>query len=120
MKKSNNNIANIFTNRQCKDKDFKIQLALVYNAFRDKPMTMLEADYYTGIMRSNICWHIDNLLVQGRIFLIRKRKCSITGFESKEFKFKPIRRPDEVATYMIFENGTVRLSKPVKFLENVK
>ena len=38
----------------------------------------------------------------------------------KELKFKPIRRPDEMATYMIFENGKVRLSKPVKFLENVK
>ena len=86
MKKSNNNIANILTNRQCKDNDFKIQLAQVYNAFRDKPMTLLEADYYTGIMGSNICWHINYLKEQVRIAIIKKRRCSFTGFELGEYK----------------------------------
>ena len=100
--KNHKNIANIFTKRQRKDKDFKIQLVKVYNAFRDKPMTMLEADYYTGIMRSNICWHIDNLLVQGRIFLIRKRKCSITGFEAGEYTADPNLLPQSRQTKFDF------------------
>jgi hypothetical protein len=89
MKKSQKNIANIFTNSQCKDNDFKVQLVKVYNAFKDKPMTMLEADYYTGIMRSNICWHIEYLKEQGIIALIQKRKCSVTGFEAGEYTTNP-------------------------------
>lgn len=66
--------------RQGQDKEFKAQLIKVYNAFRSKPMTMLEADKETGVMRSNICWYVDTLLEQGRIALLKKRKCTVTGY----------------------------------------
>tara|TARA_R100000935_G_scaffold21876_4_gene40474 strand:- start:22196 stop:22462 length:267 start_codon:yes stop_codon:yes gene_type:complete len=59
---------------------FKAQLARVYKAFTEKPMTMKEADVYTGVMRENICRYVDTLLEQGRIAIIRKRKCTITGY----------------------------------------
>jgi hypothetical protein len=85
MENLNKNTANIFTKSQRKDKHFKAQLLKVYDAFMDKPMTMLEADNYTGIMRSNICWYINHLKEQGRIVLIKKRKCSVTGFEAGEY-----------------------------------
>lgn len=83
------NYDNNSNKKQGKNKDFKAQLIKVYNAFKVKPMTMLEADYQTGIMRSNICWYIDDLLEQGSIAMIKKRKCSITGRLVKEFTSNP-------------------------------
>ena len=43
-------------------------------------MTMKEADIYTGVMRESICRHISTLKEHGRVAVIRKRKCSITGY----------------------------------------
>lgn len=63
-----------------KNKHYKAQLAKVYKAFTEKPMTMKEADVYTGVMRENICRYVDELLEQGRIAIVRKRKCTITGY----------------------------------------
>ena len=74
---------------QAKDKQFKDQFRKVYHAFREKPMTMLEADMATGIMRSNICWYVNDLLEQGRIAILRQRKCSITGFTANEYTTNP-------------------------------
>ena len=66
--------------RQAKDNKFKAQLAKVFQALKEKPMTMKEVDVYTGIMRENVCRYIDTLLEQERIAVIRKRKCNITGY----------------------------------------
>lgn len=66
--------------RQNKDK----QLKKVYEAFK-VPRTMLEADKVCGVMRSNICWHIDYLREQGRIAVTKRRKCTITGRLAQEF-----------------------------------
>ncbi len=59
---------------------FKIQLERVHKAFYAKPMTMKEADRLTGIMRENICRHCRSLRLAGRLFAIRKRRCSVTGY----------------------------------------
>ena len=67
-------------NGQVQDTKFTIQLLKVYNALKVKPMTMKEVDIHTGIMRENICRHIDILLQQGRIAVIRKRRCAVTGY----------------------------------------
>jgi len=66
--------------RQVQDTKFTIQLLKIYNALKVKPMTMKELDIYTGIMRENVCRHIDILLQQGRIAVIRKRRCTVTGY----------------------------------------
>ena len=76
MKNTNNNP----NKRQEQDTKFKAQLVKVYNALMYKPMTMKEADVYTGVMRENICRYVDTLLDQGRIAILRKRKCTITGY----------------------------------------
>ncbi|MCM4161868.1 hypothetical protein FHG64_16010 [Antarcticibacterium flavum] len=65
---------------EAKDNKFKAQLKKVYQAFKEKPMTMKEADVYTGVMRENICRYVDMLLDQERIAIRKKRKCSITGY----------------------------------------
>ena len=59
--------------------NFNKQLKRVYNAFREKPMTMKEADVETGVMRENICRYVDTLLDRGLIAVTRKRQCTITG-----------------------------------------
>ena len=66
--------------KQAKDKQFKAQLQKVYNALKEKPMTMKETDIYTGVMRENICRYIDELFEQGKIAILRKRKCTVTGY----------------------------------------
>jgi len=79
MKKNSQNNPNI---RQGNDTKFKAQLEKVYNALLVKPMTMKEADVYSGVMRENICRYISTLLKHNRIALIRRRKCSITGWST--------------------------------------
>ncbi len=59
---------------------FKAQLVKVYKAFTEKPMTMKEADVYTGVMRESICRYVNTLLKEGRLAILRKRKCTITGY----------------------------------------
>ena len=59
---------------------FKAQMAKVYKAFTEKPMTMKEADVCTGVMRENICRYVKELLEQRLIAILRKRKCTVTGY----------------------------------------
>ena len=66
--------------RQGQDTIFKVQLLKVYNAFKVKPMTMKEADVFTGVMRESICRHVGTLLEQGRIAVVRRRRCTVTGY----------------------------------------
>lgn len=66
--------------KQAKDNHFKAQIRRVYEALKYKPMTMKETDVYTGVMRENICRYIDTLFEQGKVAIIRKRKCNVTGF----------------------------------------
>ena len=63
-----------------KDKYFHGQLEAVYKAFQEKPMTMKEADVYTGVMRENICRYVDTLLEHGKIAVLKQRRCTITGY----------------------------------------
>ena len=71
----NTNSLNSFGDGQGKDKRFRAQLKRDYEAFKVKPMT----NKFCGVMRSNICWYIDYLREQGRIAVIKNRKCAITG-----------------------------------------
>ncbi|WZL89767.1 hypothetical protein VS868_03245 [Salinimicrobium sp. 3283s] len=66
--------------KRVKDRQNKTQLELVYEAFKAKPMTMLEADRETGVMRSNICYFIDRLKAENKIAVRKIRRCSITGY----------------------------------------
>jgi len=65
------------------DNDTKsAQLKMVYRAFWDKPMTMKEVDKATGIMRENICRHCGTLRKANLIYVVSRRRCSVTGFPS--------------------------------------
>lgn len=71
-----NNINSLNSSFQGKYNQLKTVLAVL----KQKPMTMKEIDLSTGIMRENVCRYIDMLLDTGEIALIRKRKCSVTGY----------------------------------------
>lgn len=64
------------------DDKHQAQCRRIFNALKSKPLTMKEVDVLTGIMRENICRHISTLLELGKIAVIRKRKCSITGYSN--------------------------------------
>lgn len=62
-----------------KNRNDVIQKTKVLEAIRIKPLTMKEIDIKTGVMRENVCRHINTLLEENKIAEIRKRKCTITG-----------------------------------------
>jgi len=80
MSENKPNSRKSFEKGQGKSKQFTAQLKRVYNAFMYKPMTMKEADIYTGVMRENICRYINTLLEQNKIAVTKKRKCTVTGY----------------------------------------
>lgn len=82
MRSTNSQSLNSLSISESKDSKFKAQLKKVYQAFKEKPMTMKEADVYTGVMRENICRYVDMLIEQDRIAIRKKRKCSVTGFNN--------------------------------------
>lgn len=66
-------------NGQGKDKQFIAEIKKIYNALKQKPMTMKEAFVYSGVVRENICRHTSTLRQENKIVVTKKRKCSITG-----------------------------------------
>jgi len=78
MESTNNNPLH---QRQCKD----TQLKAVYNALFEQPRTMKEVFVCTGVLREFVCWYCHELRLSGRLYFIKKRRCSITGEWVKEF-----------------------------------
>jgi len=69
------------------------QLQVVFKAFYEKPRTMKEVFVCTGVLREFICWYCHELRLSGRLFFLKKRKCTITGKRVNEYttneKFVP-------------------------------
>lgn len=72
-----------------KDSHFLTQLKRVYLAFFDKPQTMKEVDFSTGVMRESICRYCRTLKLQNQLYPIRKRYCSITKHLATEYTTNP-------------------------------
>jgi hypothetical protein len=70
-------------------------LQQVFKAFHEKPSSMKEVFVNTGILRENICWKIGELREQRRVFILRKRKCSITGRIVNEYSCNENLRPNQ-------------------------
>ena len=67
--------------RQGKD----TQLELVYKALHNKPLTMKEVYTQTGVLREFVCWYCRELRLSGKLYFVKKRRCSITKRYVKEF-----------------------------------
>lgn len=57
----------------------------VFQALYEKPLTMYECDKVTGVNRSNICWYFRDFREEGKLYLIRKRKCNISNHIAGEY-----------------------------------
>lgn len=67
--------------RQCKD----TQLEIVYKALYNNPLTMKEVFVQTGVLREFVCWYCRELRLSGKLYFVKKRRCSITKRYVKEF-----------------------------------
>ena len=69
------------------------QLEAVYKALHNKPLTMKEVFVQTGVLREFVCWYCRELRLTGKLYFVKKRRCTITGQYVKEFttneKFLP-------------------------------
>ena len=69
------------------------QLQAVYKTLYEQPRTMKEVFATTGVLREFVCWYCRELRLSGKLYFVKKRKCSITGMLVKEFttneKFLP-------------------------------
>jgi len=79
---------NSFRSSRRKDKNFKAQMKLVFEAFEKKPSTMLMIAVETGILRANICRFVSAWKKSGEIKLIKKTICPFSkcraGFYSTD------------------------------------
>ena len=84
--------------------DYKLNnLFSIYNALKENSYTTLEVAKATNILRANVCRHINTLLLQNTIAVIRQRKCSITGYPYvKEYTANPSLFPKS-NQYTLFE-----------------
>lgn len=64
--------------RQGEVKYFQAQKKAVFNAFREKPKTMLMVSIETGILRANICRYVAEMEKENRICKVRKSFCPIS------------------------------------------
>ena len=74
--------ANLPKNDEGKDNHFVSQYQTVYQSFKERPKTMLEASLETGILRANICRYIAEMEDKGQIQVIRKELCPFTHFRA--------------------------------------
>jgi predicted transcriptional regulator len=74
---------------------FQRQIQRVYNLLKTTSATRKEISVLLDIDRANICWHVDNLKDNFRLWIVRKRKCSITGYTAEELTCNPELKPED-------------------------
>lgn len=62
------------------ENEFKNQKICVYKVLLKEPLTMLEIASLTNIRRANICRYISEFEELGIVAMMRKRKCTISGY----------------------------------------
>lgn len=58
--------------REYKDSEFVSQYKIIYQCFKERPKTTLEAMIETGILRNCITWHVAEMEKQGLIQVVRE------------------------------------------------
>lgn len=90
---------------QHKDKDFRTQYQITYQAFRNAPKTMLQVSIETGILRANICRYIAEMLEKGQIQVTRRGLCPFTHFRAGFYSTDPALFPNSDNQPTLFDNG---------------
>lgn len=72
---------------------FQGQVKRAFAEFYREPITMLQCEQRTGIMRANLCRYVANWKKLGLIYLVEKSKCPISkmiaGFYSTDPRYGP-------------------------------
>lgn len=75
----------ISLNGQHKDSDYLAQTQRVNKAFFEKPKTMLQASFETGIFRANICRYVAQWKKNNRITVVKIGICPISKRNGVQF-----------------------------------
>ena len=59
-------------------RDRGAQKKIVFDAFFQTPMTMMECDKKTGVQRSNICWYCRDFRELNKLYEVGKKVCSVS------------------------------------------
>ena len=70
-------------------KTYQNQLRRVYEAFKEKPKTMLQVALETNIYRANICWFVRDLRQEGKIAVVREGRCPISNHQAQFLSTDP-------------------------------
>jgi hypothetical protein len=73
----------------------KDQLKAVFQSFFDSPKTMKEADKDCGVMRENICRYVGTFRKNNQIWVLRNRRCKVTGWYASELTTNPKLAPTD-------------------------
>ena len=79
MENNQLNSPNFLHKGRGKDKHL-VELEKVYKSLFEKPQTMKEVDKAIGVMRESICWYCRSLRKANKLFKVRQRKCTVTGY----------------------------------------
>lgn len=67
----------------------KNQIQQAFEAFRERPKTMLEVAKETDILRENICRYCDYLTKQNKMIEVRTGKCPVSGHKAAFYSTDP-------------------------------
>jgi len=70
------------TRSQSKDTEFCKQMQTVFNAFQQRPATMLMISKETGVLRANICRYVSKFRKRDKIKLMYKTICPISKYRA--------------------------------------
>jgi hypothetical protein len=72
---------------------FEGQVKRAFREFYREPITMLQCEQRTGIMRSNLCRYVSHWKKLGVIFLVEKAKCPISKMMAGFYSTNPMYAP---------------------------
>lgn len=78
-----------------KDSTKKIQTKRTFEAFRERPRTMLEVAKTTGILRGNICRYVAHFRKHGKIVEVKQGSCPVSKHSAGFYSTDPAYFPDE-------------------------
>jgi hypothetical protein len=71
------------------DTKYPIQIKRVFKAFWGEPISMLQAEAMTGVMRSNITWYVNDWLKTKSIQRVKTGICPLTKMKVGKYSTNP-------------------------------
>ena len=87
-----------------KDTKHLTQMQIAYLSFYEKPKTMLQVSFETGIERASICRYVSRLRKSDQISVVGYGLCPITHFKAGFYTTNPELFPAEHQQPSLFEN----------------